>query len=432
MTDCDKYRFRARKCASRNAMPMLLAVFVLIAATFGCSEKFNKSAPTAERSPKHEGSSSELSAYKGADSDSISSPPVTEEEALAVGHAVEDAIARGDIDAFTSQFNWHDFATRTAEGMPIGASDGRPLREVMYERAAKMGPQLAAKMIAEMGPNGSFKLLRVITRDDGKRLLLRMSRPDTGLNYMEICLARDATGVRGVDIYTWSAGERISELLQRIIAGLISGSAGASSSPNRIDVSQVSAQVRELSAAAVSGDIDRASEVYSSLPESLQHHKTVLMLRILAGLRAGDADGNAIDEYGERFPDDPFYRVAKVHSHIARDELDEALKAIDDVDQAVGGDPYLDLWRGKIWIAQGRLDDAERVAGEQIRLDRLNVAAWFLLVAVQLERGDFKKTAELLTTMRDELGVEFDDLTTKPEYSDFVESPEFATWIKRE
>ena len=62
--------------------------------------------------------------------------------------------------------------------------------------------------------------------------------------------------------------------------------------------------------------------------------------------------------------------------------------------------------------------------------DGRDVDAYWLLVSLSLTRKSFTTTAELLTKIRDDLGVPLADLAQLPDYADFVRSPAFAQWQK--
>lgn len=49
---------------------------------------------------------------------------------------------------------------------------------------------------------------------------------------------------------------------------------------------------------------------------------------------------------------------------------------------------------------------------------------------VALKRQEHSQVVKLLTILQNDYGIEFGDLTTLPEYAEFVKSPEYKEWLE--
>ena len=111
-------------------------------------------------------------------------------------------------------------------------------------------------------------------------------------------------------------------------------------------------------------------------------------------------------------------------------EYDRALAAVDRLEKAVGGDPYLDVIRAGIHLAQGDAGAARRLARQAVDGDGTLPDGYWALVNVSLADKRFDETARLLDLLREQFQLEFGDLTQIPEYAEFVQSPEYRQWAQ--
>ena len=137
----------------------------------------------------------------------------------------------------------------------------------------------------------------------------------------------------------------------------------------------------------------------------------------------------AIDRFRAAHPDEACIDLIAIDSYVVKKDYQSALQAVEQLDKAVGGDPYLRMMRANIYFAANQLQDAEREALKAIAEDAGLVDAWLIRVNVSMKQRDFARTAELLTKIQQDLNVELADLTTIPEYAEFVKSDEYQKWL---
>jgi hypothetical protein len=113
-----------------------------------------------------------------------------------------------------------------------------------------------------------------------------------------------------------------------------------------------------------------------------------------------------------------------------RKSYSQAAAGIDRIDQAIGGDPYLKVYRARILQSQGKPAAASKLAEAAVAEEPTLQPAYYFLLNQALNKRDFAKTAELLAALETRCHVMFKDLTTVPAYAEFVKSPEYQTWFK--
>lgn len=62
----------------------------------------------------------------------------------------------------------------------------------------------------------------------------------------------------------------------------------------------------------------------------------------------------ALDDFERLFPEDPAFISRKMDQMLLKERFEDALKAVDELDRWVEGDPYLDRVRGRIHAKAGR------------------------------------------------------------------------------
>jgi tetratricopeptide (TPR) repeat protein len=106
------------------------------------------------------------------------------------------------------------------------------------------------------------------------------------------------------------------------------------------------------------------------------------------------------------------------------------LKRIDALDESVGGDPYLDLYRGNALLAMGKRDEA-RKAYERLYAWRPSLGIEHAaLVHMLFDDKDFARAAEVLTSLDANPDINYSVFSRHPQYSTFIETPEGKRWLE--
>ena len=249
-----------------------------------------------------------------------------------------------------------------------------------------------------------------------------------------MCLARRSGAIKAVDIYFHLSGERLSETMQRLLLAAAPtedlSMMGRIRGRDREILTNVKV-LNEMTQAVRAGNSARALELYRTLPETLQHTKPVLLIRLIAAQGTNEEEYLAsIDAYRAAFPGDPSLHLVSIDALTVRKQFAEAHAALTGLDEAVGGDPYLHSVRGNLYVMEGKYEQAETIVQLLLENDPRDLDAHWLQISIAVGLKDHSRTAELLTKVRDELGVTLVDLRELPDYSEFVKSAAYEEWLK--
>lgn len=300
-------------------------------------------------------------------------------------------------------------------------------RKAFQAKSSRAGHRFVTGLSGTLERGGELTLVRVRKVAGETRVVLRLVHADGTLNYHEMPLFRDASGfVRAPDIYDYASGEYLSDTLRRLFL------TGVATDPNLVQtlagkenpVIAAAAHYKVLVEKIHAGDGKGAVEAYNRIPAELRRDKAVMLSYVMAASKISDAAYvRAIEEFRAAFPNEKRLDLIFMDGHLLARRYDEALRCIDRVDEALGGDPYLDVVRSRVYLDRGDLDKAQELAVRVSTREPELEDGWWAQVDVSLVRKDFARTAKLLAHLRDRLEVELDDLTKHPAYADFVKSP---------
>ncbi len=377
----------------------------------------------------------------------ISAKPITADEAKAWAVALQRAVRLGTsnrnidvsnaVDAFNALIDWDAFVEK-ATALP---GDSPKLKEFRTEfsRGLKQATTSTASgfgraIMAAIRGSGDYRAFRVYVGGGKTRALFRLISSTGALNYHDWVLGRAKNGaVVGIECYIFLAGEMYSQNLRRSFLPLAHKSGGASIE------SLPSAEkdfVEHFSQFALMGQYSRernwrqALQTYQELPASVQESKPAMTMRLLATQSISDADYLAtIDDFRKHYPNDPMIDLISVDAYVLRKKFDQALEAIDRVDKAIGGDPYLKVLRGNVLLRENKLKEASEMVQGALAKDPSLLRAYYALIDISLAAHNYADTVKWLKKA-ESLGVTFGDLTAIKAFGDFVKSPEYKDWLK--
>ncbi len=288
---------------------------------------------------------------------------------------------------------------RGALGSLVGASDG-------------FGPR-----IAEETKNGSYTFLRVQLVDGHRQALFRMITGMGALNYHGYMFDGPTAGsLRAVDCYVFLTGEPLSATLHRSFLPLVALDRNGVDHVPAADKDVVTYASQLSNIAKLSRDKKYAEvlDAYKHLPPAMQKSKNALALRLIAAQSVSeDQYLQAIDDFRKDFPNDAMIDLISLDGYLLRKSFDQALEALNHIDKAVGGDPYLKTMRAVVLNMQGKTDLAYRFAKEASAEEPTLPNNHFFLINLALKRRDFATTLAELQTLESKCGARFKDLTDR-------------------
>jgi tetratricopeptide (TPR) repeat protein len=240
--------------------------------------------------------------------------------------------------------------------------------------------------------------------------------------------------IRIVKMYVYLAAETMAKILRRAFLAAVASESRTlleRLQGKESDFVKHIAETQAMTAAVQNGQPQRAIAIYRKLPLSLQKDKSLLLIRYRAAAELQDDEyTKAMDDFRKYHPDDPCIDIICVDAHFQDGEFDEALACVDRLDEAVGGDPYLELIRANVCIQDEDYDGARKLAHKALEAEEDLIDAQWCLITISLAEKDFDETSRLLTKLAEEFGMEFDDLTQVPEYAEYVKSPQYRQWLE--
>jgi tetratricopeptide (TPR) repeat protein len=276
--------------------------------------------------------------------------------------------------------------------------------------------------------------------DEFYSIVIRVSG-DFGLNYLSFSMETREDSVKIVDIYPFVSGEYVSESMNKTIKiilketnrsvfnNLLEALSGKEKEftenlPNIV-------KIRNLN---YEGKHQEARELYESLPESVQNHKYFILTMTNA---AADLDDSfyldLIERYLKYYPDDPSFPLVAIDGYLLRGNIQKAQEMIDELDDAIGGDPYLDIFRGNVARIGGNDEQASKYFKKAILKNMYWEEAYWSLIEIYLEEEDYTSVIQYLDRLKFVFGYIFEEENFNAEpYLAFSQSEEFANWINPE
>jgi predicted Zn-dependent protease len=121
-----------------------------------------------------------------------------------------------------------------------------------------------------------------------------------------------------------------------------------------------------------------------------------------------------------------------IDAKFLRKDYVKCLAAVESLNKRLGGDPYLDLFRANVAMAQGKTDEAKQYFEAVVAGVPGIVQPYFALVELSMMQKNFAETARLMTFLENEAGIRFpDDLSGTPVFAEFSKSKEYTAWQEK-
>jgi hypothetical protein len=407
-------------------MPVALSLWIVTGA--GCGKpdglRSTKSATSA-------GSAAESVDFANADAVDPSIR-VSEAEARQFAERFGDAVNRADTDGVAELFDWDEMGRRATDGIELSDAALKGFRQGLQGANAN---QLFRRITEQIEQGGSYDFLRVRIGRGGRRLLFRVTSAEGMLNYHDIVVYRAGSGeLMAADLHVAATGELLSETFRRSLLHIV-----AQENPtilqrltgSQADYVKFLPQVSQLTTHIRENQYQEALADYDQLPASLQREKSILILRIAAAQNVSEAEYQAaLKTLVEYHPNDASVGFYMIDAAQQGGDMEGALRAVNRLDKAVGGDPYLNVVRASLFVEkQDHTKARELLAKVEAWNPRLVQTQW-VYVSIALAEQEFDEVVRRLRIVTDELGGGVADLTTIPEYAEFVKSPQYEAWMK--
>ena len=351
---------------------------------------------------------------------------ITLNEAEALGRALEQAVQNQNAAKFETRL---DLAAMVAHGMPHEMRGTAQAMEVTRGILSTLSGNLLKNLSA-----GDYRFLSVEKTPEGAAAHMRLIPADGSLNYHRLTIGRNAAQQPvAVDVYVYVTGEPLSHTIGRMV-GQLSGGTDA-------DSLAIAKGMQRASAALQAGKPDSAEAILSALPAAWKKQKSIMQMRILAangvaaqkkldGKPIGNAYRHAIEAFETAFPKANNLPLLLMDYHILEQNFPLAAQALDQLDQQVGGDPYLNLIRANIAIGQNDAEAAQGFAETLIKtLPDMAAEGYGILLDLAIQSKDHTEVTRVLKALEAETLVRFPvNFNNAKPFADYMASPEYKKW----
>ena len=380
---------------------------------------------------------SSLPATQATPAPAVVSPPgpaVTEGDVHRFAKDLEKAVAAQDSARANELFRFPELFERSISDLGASADFFKGVKQGI--QAASAQNTFGTQIVAQVAKGGSYRLLRVHVVDGRHRALFRLIQPSKGgVNYHDLLVARFPDGRIGMeDAHIYVTDELLSQSMRRLFIPLIAES-------NRGALSRLAGADREyldnlpllkqFTGAIRAGRHAEALTIYRKLPTKLQQDRTIMIMYVQAASGADQSEyAAAMEAMRTSFPKDTCTEFLSIDYYVLRKEFDESIRSIDRLDKRLGGDPYLNVMRAGTMILAERYAEAGAAAEKAVAAEPNLAPAYWSRITVSLKQKEFQDTFRWLRLVVEKCGEDVADLTTVPEYAEFVKSPSYKDWLK--
>lgn len=357
-----------------------------------------------------------------------SGPPPTHAEAETFADKMTKAVKAADPNQVNQLIRTEDLLKRLVSDLELSLNDRESFVRGATEKMAGRG---FGESIIKATREGSYKLLRIYEKEGRQRVLFRMISSDA-VNYHEYSLIRFPDGeVATEDIFIFLTGEPFSQTIRRMLIPMLGAIRLRGSDSEQLkNIEALGEIMQEFQA----GRYEKGVSSINRLPGKFKEQRFVLHMYMQASLRQGEAGERdylaAMEKYRELYPNDASIDFISIDYYFLKKRYDEAIRAIDRIDKAIGGDPYLRVLRSGAHSEAGRFADARTDIEKAITEEPNLINAYWVRIALSLREKNHEDTLTWLKAIVERLNVEFQDLSTVPDYAEFVKSSQHAQWRK--
>ena len=275
-------------------------------------------------------------------------------------------------------------------------------------------------------PTAQFSFLHL---KDGAPIIRKLAKlgTTTAVTYFKLVLGttRSDNLVRIDDAYSFTEGTLISENLANTVdAGI---EAGMVSSQKLVTAMSA---VKTLRAAHKPEEALATLATLDDLPPEMRELRAVGVVKVfIAREISNERYSQEMARMLAKYPNDPSLALIAIDEAALRKDYAAALKQIDLLDAAIGGDAFQDAVRASMYFAMGDYKQARVRAEAAVKVEPTLMRAQFSLLDAEAALGDNAAalaTLDKLVTMNQTLSAAA--LAKLPQYQDFAKSNEFQIW----
>ena len=355
---------------------------------------------------------------------------ISQQEALKFAEQWTQAVQKKDFAAVKSLVDWNYIAGQVIE--PFDVRDD--FREGFMSGAQQLPRQLVPPISAAIGQGGSYQLVNVLKRNNEVHAVFRLVLAnDGGLNYHDFRLKKFKGKIYSDQMFVALSGENISETMRRAVLPILKNTTlqGGDLTPEFEAAMKETESISEMSKAMANGDAAKVLGMYEMLSPEMKRNKLCQIYRISAFPAEKDPQQyiKLVDDYAQQFPNDPSLGLMTIDSAIYREDTDFLKRSHDQLTRWSGKDPYFSLMVGAAMVGMGAKEEGIQLAGDSDPAPLKMANAHDYRLVIDLAKEDFDAVLKQLRILRDQFGLDLEQLDQSEIFADFVKSPQYQQWL---
>lgn len=288
------------------------------------------------------------------------------------------------------------------------------------------------KTLMESTIGNYYDFINYYTSVDGEvHLIFRLLTKEGGFNYHDVSLEWRDSSLQVTDVFFYFNGEKYSQTLHLIYKNLLRGALDAEVGNSFVDVGRRTINMLFGVKRLLNEEkYKEAQEKFEKIPLAIRQQRIFMFYRVKIAMGLTNQEYiDAMQAYVEKFPDDPSAFMMGYEKALKMKEYDMALKYINKIDISVGLDPFLDYYRGNIYLTTKNYKEAEkklRGIVDDFKIEK----GYDQLLKVYLLTAQNEEAITLLQSYITDFGYEKKGVVDwfNETHPDYIELEEFVEW----
>lgn len=344
-----------------------------------------------------------------------------------IGVLIENSILQGDTVTFENFFHKESFIQRFFD---YDSLNNFLLLDSSSYFSINNNLDLPKTILSQIQKTGYYNFIKYYKEGDYAHILFRYYN-EGSINYHLYLLTKIEDEYKIIDLFVFFTGEYFSKTLFNVFQDLFEnyGNINNLSFQAENDI----AEIRILQTHIRNENYQYALNQYYRLSEVFRNSKQMMLYRILITQNLSEDEySRTLFEFQELFPNDPSLYLLSIDGYILQKRYPDALESIDSLDSQLGGDDFLDYYRGNIYYLKRDFEKAEIKYSSLVNNYPNFYDAYESLLFLYIEQEKNAQAVSVLENITTKFSLPKEQLIMqiKNDFQKFSKSREFKQWEK--
>jgi tetratricopeptide (TPR) repeat protein len=248
-----------------------------------------------------------------------------------------------DVPAFSRK-------AAAAAGTPYNREFSKGIAEAIKRR------NLGALILKSKGRDGEGDTVRCYHNGRGERVVLRIIQESSGAAYYDLELTKRKGKVMVKDMFLYTAGASLSELIGQFMEGIESDFSGLK--PEELQDQLV--LIKKMTAAQQAGDLKIFLQQYRQLHKEIRDKRVVQIMHVQMCMQSGDDSlyARALAQCYEKYGNEPGLQLLFLDHHFYQGDYEAARQCVEALIPQIGNDKWLLFMHGYLHLLSGNRKEA--------------------------------------------------------------------------